>query len=180
MLDSLITSRTRISLLLKFFLNSGTKAYLRELAKELGESTNSIRIELNRLTAAKLLQSEPDGRTILYSANKDHALFSDIESIVRKYVGIDRIAVTLVEQLGYVEQAYITGDYAEGKDSGLIDLVIIGVVDQEVLRRLTLKTESIISRKIRVLVLEKDESESLSSLLNLRKAYLLWGKNDLK
>ena len=50
MLDTLITSKTRIKLLMKFFMNPRTRAYLRELASEFGESTNSIRVELNRLS----------------------------------------------------------------------------------------------------------------------------------
>ena len=41
MLESLITSKTRVKLLLKFFLNPGTKAYLREIAAEFGESSNA-------------------------------------------------------------------------------------------------------------------------------------------
>ena len=55
MLKSLITSKTRVKLLLKFFINPLTKAYLRELAKELDVSTNSIRLELNRLEKSNLL-----------------------------------------------------------------------------------------------------------------------------
>ena len=55
MLDSLVKSKTRIKLLLIFFINPETRAYLWELAKEFGESTNSVRLELNRLTKAKLL-----------------------------------------------------------------------------------------------------------------------------
>ena len=58
MLNTLITSKTRINLLLKFFLNPGTKAYLRELSAEFGESTNSVRVELRRLSEAKLITSE--------------------------------------------------------------------------------------------------------------------------
>ena len=48
MLDTLITSKTRIKLLLKFFLNAQTKSYLRSLEGEFGESTNAIRLELNK------------------------------------------------------------------------------------------------------------------------------------
>ena len=73
MLDSLVTSKTRIKLLLKFFINPHTKAYLRELAKEFGESTNAVRLELNRLTKANLLVSKNKGRTVMYNANTDHA-----------------------------------------------------------------------------------------------------------
>jgi len=90
MLDSIITSKTRIKLLLKFFMNPGTQAYLRGLANEFGESTNAIRVELNRLTKAKLLKSSNEGRTVQYLANKDHSLFKDLQSVVKKYVGIDK------------------------------------------------------------------------------------------
>ena len=69
MLDTLITSKTRVKLLMKFFLNPGTRTYLRELAAEFGESTNSVRVELNRLSKGKLLSSEYAGRTIEYRAN---------------------------------------------------------------------------------------------------------------
>ena len=58
MLESLITSKTRIKLLLKFFINPSTKAYLRELVKEFDASTNSIRLELNRLEESDLLISQ--------------------------------------------------------------------------------------------------------------------------
>ena len=87
MLDTLITSKTRIKLLLKFFLNPGTKSYLRGLATEFGESTNAIRVELNRLTEAKLLKSVNSGRTVEYRANKQHSLFKDLQSVVKKFVG---------------------------------------------------------------------------------------------
>ena len=40
--------------MLKFFLNSANKAYLRGLAQEFGESTNAIRLELNKLRDEKL------------------------------------------------------------------------------------------------------------------------------
>ncbi len=48
MLGTLITSKTRVKLLLKFFLNSNAKAHLRGLETEFGESSNAIRLELNR------------------------------------------------------------------------------------------------------------------------------------
>ena len=51
-LDTLITSRTRVKLLMKFFLNSRTTSYLRDLENEFDESTNAIRVELNRFEKA--------------------------------------------------------------------------------------------------------------------------------
>ena len=47
MLGELITSKTRLRLLVKFFISQANKGYLNGLASEMGESTNSIRKELN-------------------------------------------------------------------------------------------------------------------------------------
>ena len=177
MLESLITSKTRIRLLLKFFLNPETRAYLRELASEFGESTNGIRLELNSLTKAKLLKSSNIGRTVVYRANKDHTLFTDIQSVVQKYVGIDHLVDDLISELGQIDAAYIIGDYAHGSDTGLIDLVIVGQVKVDVLQRLIDKTGKIISRKIRPLVLDQEELQCLWEQLDIGHALPIWGDN---
>ena len=177
MLDSLITSKARLKLLLKFFMNPETSGYLRELATEFGESTNNIRVELNRLTKAKLLVSENAGRTVLYKANVNHTLFTDIQNVVQKYVGINRLVDDLVSQLGQLEAAYIIGDYARGIDSGLIDLVLVGNVKQDVLQRLVEKTSQAIARKIRSLVINKAELKKLWDQLDLEHALPIWGNN---
>ena len=176
MLETLITSKTRLKLLLKFFMNPETRAYLRELASEFGESTNGIRLELNSLTKAKLLKSRNVGRTVVYRANKNHTLFSDIQSVVQKYVGIDHLVDDLISELGQIDAAYIIGDYAHGSDSGLIDLVIVGEVNQYVLQRLVDKTSAIISRKIRPLVLDREELSRLWNHLDIEHALPIWGE----
>ena len=176
MLDTLITSKTRLKLLLKFFMNPETRAYLRELASEFGESTNGIRLELNSLTKAKLLKSSNIGRTVVYRANKDHTLFTDIQSVVQKYVGIDHLIDDLISELGHIDAAYIIGDYAHGSDTGLIDLVIVGEVKVDVLQHLVDKTGRIISRKIRPLVLDQEELKRLWNQLDIEHALPIWGE----
>ena len=175
MLETLITSKTRLKLLLKFFMNPETRAYLRELASEFGESTNGIRLELNSLTKAKLLISRNIGRTVVYRANKNHTLFTDIQSVVQKYVGIDHLVDDLISELGQIDSAYIVGDYAHGSDTGLIDLVIVGKVKVDVLQRLIDKTGKIISRKIRPLVLDREELQRLWEQLDIKHALNIWG-----
>ena len=86
MIETLISSKTRIKLLLKFFLNSKNKAYLRNLAQEFGESTNAIRLELNRLEKAGMLTSNMEGNKKIFQTNIQHPLFQEIHSIVLKYV----------------------------------------------------------------------------------------------
>lgn len=173
MLDTLITSKTRVKLLLKFFSNSRTTAYLRGLSEEFGESTNAVRMELNRLSEADLLTSESNGRKRVYRANADHPLFPELQSLTRKYLGLDRIE-QVMKRLGEVKLALITGDYARGSDTGIIDVVIIGRVDETYLRDLVTKAESVINRKIRTLLISPEEYPKYEERFVDEKALVLW------
>lgn len=177
MLDSLITSKTRLKLLLKFFSNANTQSYLRSLANEFGESTNSVRIELNRLSEAGFLNSSQEGNTVVYKANKRHPLFPEISGIVSKYLGLDSLIEEVINKLGDLKQAWVIGDYAKGKDSGLIDLVLVGKIDENFLQDLVHKAESMIQRKIRTLILQEGELSSFEDKLQLNKAIILYNKS---
>ena len=174
MLDSLITSKTRVRLLLKFFSNKHSKAYLRGLADEFGESTNAVRHELNNLSNAGYLVSAENGRTIEYQANTTHPLYPELKILVHKYLGLDHIVENVVKKLGVVESAFITGDYAKGKDTGIIDLVLVGKIDKQSLEGLVVKAEALIHRKIRTLVLTKKEYKGLKNTLSPEEALWLW------
>lgn len=174
MLDSLITSKTRLKILLKFFLNPDTSCHLRGLAGEFGESTNAVRLELNRFTEAGLLLSQKEGRNINYRANTANKLYADIHNIVRKYLGIDELVEQIIEQLGNVESAFLSGDYAAGLDSGIIDLILVGDIDKEYLNQLVDKSESLINRKIRTLVLSQTEYNSLKVKIENEPLLLVW------
>jgi hypothetical protein len=155
MIETLVTSKTRVKLLLKFFLNSDTKSYLRNLESEFGESTNAIRLELNKFEKAGMLQSELEGNKKLYKANTSHPLFKDINNIVFKYVGLDWIVEHIVSKLGNLESVFLSGTFAKGIDSKQIDLVIIGKVDEDYLKELCEKIGKKINRKIDYTIVEK-------------------------
>lgn len=176
MLDSLITSKTRIKLLLKFFSNANSTAYLRSLADEFNESTNSVRLELNSMTKAGLLKSRENGRTIEYQANKNHPLFPEINNLVLKHFGLYNIAENVVKQLGNVEMAFVTGDYANGIDSGIIDLVLIGEINKTNLEGMITRVEKKINRKVRPLTLSNNEFKGLKATLQPERALMLWKK----
>ena len=170
----LISSKTRIKLLVRFFFNPQTRSYLRELAKEFNVSTNSVREELNQLRNTKLLESEKNGRQVYYKANQEHPLFDELKSMVGKVMGIDQVIDGIVNRLGDLEKAYLIDDYAEGKDTGIIDLLLIGNVDQYHLNDLSRKTERYIKRKIRSLVLSREEYRELLPKLKNRPRILIW------
>ena len=114
MLETLISSKTRIKLLLKFFLNSNAKAYLRGLETEFGESTNAIRIEINRFEQAGMLTSNMVGNKKVFQANTTHPLFNEVHNILLKYVGFDHIIENVIERLGDVRRVFVVGEFSKG------------------------------------------------------------------
>ena len=174
LLSGLISSKTRIKLLIRLFFNPATRAYLRELAKEFDVSTNAVREELNQLKQTKLLKTQKSGRQIYYMANTEHSLFPELKSMVSKVMGIDQVIDGIVNRLGDLERAYLTGDYAEGKDTGIIDLVLVGKIDEYHLNDLSRKTERYIKRKIRSLVLSQKEYTDMLPNLKNKSLILIW------
>jgi len=162
---------------MRFFFNPETRAYLRELSKDFNVSTNAVREELNQLTKTKLLNAEKNGRQVYYKANTEHALFPELRAMVGKVLGIDQVIESIVNRLGNLELAYLVDDYAEGKDTGIIDLVLIGDIDQYHLNDLSRKTERYIKRKIRPLVLSRQEYQTLWPNLKKRQHLLIWKAN---
>jgi hypothetical protein len=174
LLTGIIASKTRIKLLMRLFFNPQARSYLRELSKEFNVSTNAVREELNQLTKTDLLKAEKNGRQVFYRANTEHTLFPVLMSLVGKFMGIDMVFEVIVNRLGDLEQAYLIDDYAEGKDTGIIDIMLVGEIDQHHLNDLSRKTERYINRKIRSLVLSRDEFESFVGNLNARPHILIW------
>lgn len=176
MIETLISSKTRIKLLLKFFLNSNNSSYLRGLESEFGESSNAIRLELNRFEDAGLLLSENKGNKKYFQANRSHPLFKDIHSILLKFTGLDKIVEKVVSNLGDLEQVYLSGDLAKGMNSEVIDLVFIGDIDKEYLFSIIGKAENISNKKIKYLLFNSKEEITEEMDRKLDQCLLLWSK----
>ena len=174
LLEHLITSKTRIKLLLKFFAHPENKGYLREIAKEFNESTNSVRVELNRLTQAGLLETFDEGQTKIYSANTKHILFPEISSMVRKFLGIDVLAELIegkIRAVGNIEVVAVTGDYAKGIEANEINIISVGeVFDNELLEKLTEKAKDLLKKDIII------KSVTLEEMNNVPDKLIVWSE----
>jgi DNA-binding transcriptional ArsR family regulator len=150
LLGPLITSKTRLKLLLRFFINQDVSGYLQGLSKELEENSNSVRVELNRLEQAGMLTSEAEGRKKLYRVNKSHPLTSDLTSMLRKVTGIDGLVERVVERIGQqLEQVWICGKLARGLNSDTLEVVLIGAnLDQDYIANLMTKAAQAIEKEI--------------------------------
>lgn len=177
MLDALITSKTRIKLLLKFFLNSNSESYLRNLEEEFGESTNAIRLELNKFEKAGLLNSRSAGNKKLFRANTTHPLFPEIHNLLLKHLGFDQIIEKVVKNLGDIDQVFLVGKFAKGIDTEIIDLIFMGEeINKSYLVVLVEKAEKIIKRKIRYLVFTTSEMSRYLEQRPHTDFLLLWEK----
>lgn len=162
MLENLITSKTRLRLLVKFFINVANEGYLRGLASEMHESTNAIRKELNNLTDAGYLTRKEDKQKITYKANQQNPFFMLLQQIVRKYIGLDTIVEMVLERMGPVHRVFIIGDYVKGIDSGRIEVVLEGNnLNEEYIKQLSSKIEIEIHKKVVFYLTEQHDNNGL-------------------
>jgi hypothetical protein len=174
LLGPLITSKTRLKLLLRFFLNQNLSGYLQGLSKELDENTNSVRLELNRLEQAGLLSAEEQGRRKVYSVNIAHPLTSDLSNMLRKVTGIDQLVDRVVSRIGDTsQQVWITGALAMGINSEELEVTIVGeALDKDYLGEFMGKVEPLIEKNITWQV-NSSEAE-----IDPETALLVWQKDD--
>ena len=166
MLNKLITSKTRLRLLIKFFVNQANRGYLNGLAAEFNESTNSIRKELNHLSEAGYLEKYKDNNKFGYKANVNHPMFEILRKVVLKHLGLEDIIDHVLNQIGEVNEIHVLGDYAKGLDSGLIEVLLIGhELNTKYLSNLELKIEKLIERKVQFIISNRKSSDQRSILL---------------
>ena len=162
MLSSLITSKTRLRMLIKFFVSAANNGYLNGLANEFNESTNSIRKELNNLSEAGYLLKSKKNNRIIYNANTAHPMFGILQKIVRQHLGLEEIVETVIERIGDVDQIALTGEYAKGIDSGNIEIIINGSkVNNDYLENIKPKIKKKIGRDVSFLLNHKLDSHTI-------------------
>ena len=152
-LDKIFTGKIRVQLLTKLLLNPASTVYLRGLERDLGVSSNTVRLELNKLSDMQLIQEQTDDentKTKYYTVNTKHPMFKSLRGVIMQYVGLDQIIENVLDKLGNVDEVYLTGDLALGKNSPFVDLVLVGDIDKAYLYNLIEKAEVLINKKIRV------------------------------
>src|SRR3954469_16396884 len=158
MIETLISSKTRIKLLLKFFLNSKNTAYLRNLEDEFGESTNAIRLELNKFEKAGFLASSAEGNKKVFSVNTKHPFYSNINSMIMKMTGLEYVVDYVLQRIGDLEKVYLVGKLSQGQNTNIIDLVLVGDnLNKMFLIEQIEKAEKKLDKKIRYVHYGKEE-----------------------
>ena len=166
MLNQLITSKTRLRLLIKFFISQANRGYLNGLASEFNESTNAIRKELNHLSNAGYLEKYKDNNKVEYKANIAHPMFEILQKVVFKHLGLEEIVDRVLEQMGSVQKILLVGDYAKGLDTGTIEVVLIGnQLNTEYIELLEKKLEGLIDRKVNFYLASRENPNQKNIML---------------
>ena len=156
-------------MLIKFFVSAANNGYLNGLASEFNESTNSIRKELNNLSGAGYLLKSKKNNRVIYNANTSHPMFNVLQKIVRQHLGLQEIVETVIERIGDIDQIAVIGDYAEGKDSGNIKIVINGSkVNNDYLKTIKPKIKKKIGREVSFLLNQNLDSNSIVLFDNIQ------------
>ena len=149
-------------MLIKFFVSAANNGYLNGLATEFNESTNSIRKELNNLSEAGYLLKSKQNNRVIYYADINHPLFKVLQKIVRQHLGLEEIVETVISRMGDLDTIALTGDYAKGIDSGIIEIVVIGDdVNIDYLENMKFKIKDKISRSVNFIIENKLPREGI-------------------
>ena len=149
-LEKIFTGKIRVQLLTKLLLNPASTVYLRGLERDLGVSSNTVRLELNKLSDMQLIQEHTETintKTKQYIVNTKHPMFKSLRGVILQHVGLDQIIENVLDKLGNVEEVYLTGVLALGKNSPFVDLVLVGDIDKAYLYNLIEKSEVLIDKK---------------------------------
>jgi len=185
MLEILGKSKIRKKIILSFVYNRGKEFYLSEIAGRARTSAGTAQRELNKLLALDFITFRKRGNLNIYRLNERYALLTEIESIVRKTLGIE---VELMRELGKlkgIQFAFLFGSYAKGgfKSDSDIDLFIIGTPEEDDVFKAVRKVEDLAGREINYHLANEAEFAEKSrknpfyrAILN--KPLMLIGKED--
>jgi hypothetical protein len=94
--------------------------------------------------------------------------------LIHKHLGIDKIIETIIQKLGHLKAAYIIGDYAKGKDSGTIELLLVGDIDEDYLNKLVKKAKTLIHRDIKATHMTLEDFSAAQPAM--QECLLLWSE----
>ena len=82
----------------------------------------------------------------------------------------------VLNNVGELNRVYLTGDLAQGTDSEMIDLILVGDINREYFSDLVIKAEKYIKKKIRFVVFQPQEFLDKKAKILQENDLLLWEK----
>lgn len=192
MLEQLFGSRSRIKLLKIFFGEQERSFFIRELVRKSGERLNSVRRELSNLEKLGVVkhvepeESKSSGRSKkkrgkdvdqkkYYVIDHNFALFSELKNLILKsQLAIKKDLSDEIQKAGSIRLLVLTGFFV-GEPFGP-DLLIVGSLNRDRLKRLVGKFEKIIGQEIRYTMLSLNDYNLRQSVTDKFLYTILSGK----
>jgi predicted transcriptional regulator len=159
MLEYIITSKTKRSLLKLLLTNPDTEFYVRDISRRIGEPLNAVRRELGYLEKAGLLKSRHAGNLKYYSVIKEFPIYSELKKIIYTTIGFGDYLAERFEDSKHIEMAFIYGSVARNEETAKsdVDLFVVGKIDEDELHELVSRIETDTGRIIHYTVMSKAE-----------------------
>jgi predicted nucleotidyltransferase len=121
--------QTRSALLAMLYGHADQSFYLRQLVRAVGAGNGALQRELKHLTEMGLIVRTAQGNQVLYRANSQSPIFSEIKSLMSKTVGIHDVIRLALASLGTeIQIAFVYGSVARQKEraDSDVDLMVLG------------------------------------------------------
>lgn len=120
---------TRSALLAILYGHADQSFYLRQLVRAVGAGHGALQRELKHLMDIGLIVRTVQGNQVLYRANSQSPIFSEIQSLISKTVGTHDVIRSALAALGSeIQVAFVYGSVARQREraNSDVDLMILG------------------------------------------------------
>jgi len=182
--------QTRNALLAMLYGHADQSFYLRQLVRAVGAGNGAVQRELKHLTDMGLLVRSTQGNQVLYQANSQSPIFSEIKSLIAKTVGIhDAIRSALAALASEIQIAFVYGSVArqEERAKSDVDLMVLGSAPFSEIVSALAAVQRMLAREINPTVFPVAEFQSklragnhfLRSVMREKKIFLLGTEDEL-
>lgn len=150
MIELLTKSKIRRKIILLFIYNRKKEYFLNEIARIVGTSAGTAQRELNKLLKEDIIHMSKKGNMNMYFINASYSLLSEIESIIKKTIGVEMELRGKLDKVAGLSFALLFGSFVKGgfKSDSDIDLMIIGNADENKIYHVVQDVESMVGREI--------------------------------
>ncbi len=189
-LSEILSSKVRAEIFRLLFGLNPDALHVREIERRSGFAIGTIQTELKKLHRLDLVLKKRDGNRLYYRADQHHPIFSEIQSMVIKTVGLLDILKDALGNHKAIRVAFVFGSLAKGSENAEsdIDLMVIGNIGLRSLSRLLEGLTEKLGREINPYILTPEEfnhrkfekEHFLTQVLQDTKLYITGDEDDLK
>ncbi len=187
-LTGLLSSRVKAQMLRLLFAGNERELHLRDLARQAGLNSATVRQEVKRLASMGLLVQRRSGNRTYYRARTDHPIYPDLRNLVLKTSGLVEVLKRDLKHPG-IQVAFVFGSVASGNEQAHsdVDLMAIGSASLREVSRLLRNATEAIGREINPHTISceefrrriKADDHFLTSVFKAPKLFVLGDEREL-